>query len=172
MCMSDPESMPYLELRKLIKQSGGTSWRDLIPAQTSVKSLGKQAMATRVEACSSKLYREHAQRESATRGRKVGPEELFQRDYDTLARDHGVHYHTYNSKYSAPGFLDNVTIGKLLVVSELKVKPNKATPAQKAWLEAWRTWFVSAGVSADHAVVGLWYPEDWLEILEVFHVRG
>lgn len=67
-------------------------------------------------------------------------------------------YHTKDSRRSEPGFPDLV-LGRFrdgrLLVAELKVGKNTATPEQEAWLAMFR----AAGVEAH-----LWRPEDWERI--------
>lgn len=56
------------------------------------------------------------------------------------------------------GFPDLILLRERLIVTELKVKPNKPSKEQRAWLEG----FIAAGVETY-----LWYPEDWDEIQRV-----
>ncbi len=56
------------------------------------------------------------------------------------------------------GFFDLELVRDRLVKVELKVKPNKPSPEQLAWLEA----YGKAGVEAH-----IFYPEDWSKIEEV-----
>jgi hypothetical protein len=56
------------------------------------------------------------------------------------------------------GFNDVLALrGPVIVAAELKVKRNKPTPAQLAWLKAWE----EAG-----ALTFVWYPRHWQQILE------
>lgn len=66
-------------------------------------------------------------------------------------------YHTYDSRRSAAGFPDLVLIrGGRLIAAELKVKRNKTTAAQEAWLALF------AAVPGCRAC--RWLPEMWAEI--------
>ena len=57
------------------------------------------------------------------------------------------------------GFPDLIFFkGQKMVVAELKIKPNKLSSRQSAWLIAF------AAVTKD---VFVWYPEDWDEIEKV-----
>jgi hypothetical protein len=73
-------------------------------------------------------------------------------------------YHTFDSRRSAPGFVDAVLAkpGKPLLMCELKVPGGVVTLAQQRWLNVLQQ---GAGVEAH-----LWYPEDWSEIVE--RLRG
>lgn len=68
-------------------------------------------------------------------------------------------YHTRDSRRSVKGFPDLLLLrGGVQIVAELKVLPNKTTPAQDEWLNAFRRASVAAFV---------WYPDDWKEIERV-----
>lgn len=65
-------------------------------------------------------------------------------------------YHTHDSRRCEPGFPDLVLArGRQIIFVELKVKGNRATAAQKRWMDTLR------GCGADYR---LWRPEDWSEI--------
>lgn len=73
------------------------------------------------------------------------------------------YYHTFKSKFSAPGFPDYVLVNKgqeRVVFAELKMPGNKPTPAQQSWLD---------DLSAAGQEVYLWYDteDDWHEIFSV-----
>lgn len=88
-----------------------------------------------------------------------------------LFRWHVVHWDTgrgRSGKWITPylgdgkGFPDVVALrGDALLVAELKVPPNKATPEQLDWLDRFRA--VGAGAY-------LWTPDSWAEIEAV--LRG
>lgn len=153
--------MSYLEYRQRVKTN---DFADILSTPTPKRGAPVSAQA-RIQAASSKLYKEDAKRQSLKRGRRVGAEELFQSDYDMLAvANNWHHYHTFRSKHSPPGYPDCITIkGGVMVVAELKVKPNKTSQMQDSWLEAYRT-FATAHNLANSVIVRVWYPEDWLEI--------
>lgn len=157
------DTMHYLEYRKRAKTN---DFADILSTPKPQKRTPVTVFA-RVQAASSKLYKEDAKRQSLKRGRRVGAEELFQSDYDMLAAaNNWHHYHTFRSKHSPPGYPDCITIkGGVMVVAELKVKPNKTSQMQESWLEAYRT-FATAHDLADSVIVRVWYPEDWPEITE------
>ena len=60
-------------------------------------------------------------------------------------------YHTYDSRRSAPGFLDLVLVRERIVFAELKTERGKVTLMQRAWLDA----IVAAGGEAY-----CWRPSD------------
>ncbi len=86
-------------------------------------------------------------------------EKLFQAAVVKLAKACGfIVYHTLNSRGSEAGHPDLHMLHpwrKLQVVAELKVGSNKCSPAQVAWLEAYR----ACGVQAFE-----WRPAMWVEI--------
>lgn len=86
-------------------------------------------------------------------------EAQFQAKVIAAARQQGwLVYHTYDSRKSEPGFPDLVMVRRpRMICAELKVKPNKPSPEQLAWLEE------LAACNGDNAFV--WYPEDWDEIV-------
>lgn len=86
-------------------------------------------------------------------------EKHFQAEVIKLAKRCGWrHYHTHDSRRSAAGFPDLVLVrGQRLIFAELKVKPNRPTPAQEEWLADLRR------IHGDVVTV-LWYPEQWMEI--------
>ncbi len=66
------------------------------------------------------------------------------------------HFHTFDSRRSAPGFPDLVLLrGDRQVIAELKTEVGSTTPEQDDWLRA----FVDVG-----AEVFTWRPGDWDEI--------
>jgi hypothetical protein len=66
------------------------------------------------------------------------------------------------------GFPDNFTLREhVLIFSELKVGKNKPTEKQQEWLELMEAWREFLGVPESNAVVRVWYPEDWVEIVRV-----
>lgn len=68
-------------------------------------------------------------------------------------------YHTLHSRGSEPGFPDLVMLrGNRQVVAELKTEKGRTTPAQEAWLAAYRL----AG-----AEVHVWRPSDLQAVLSV-----
>jgi hypothetical protein len=77
---------------------------------------------------------------------------------------HYLFYHTFDSRRSAPGFVDCVCAkpGRPLILAELKVPGGVVTLAQQRWLAVLGQ---VAGVEAH-----LWFPEDWSEIVE--RLRG
>jgi hypothetical protein len=67
-----------------------------------------------------------------------------------------IHYHTYDSRRSNPGFPDLVLVRPPeLIVAELKAERGKLSDAQKYWLEA----LEQCGVE-----VYVWRPTDELEV--------
>lgn len=90
-------------------------------------------------------------------------EKEFQADVIKFAKRNGWDdvYHTYNSKRSAPGFLDCVFARESraphVIVAELKVGDNQPTEDQERWLN----YFRAAGVPTF-----VWWPKDWAEIME------
>jgi hypothetical protein len=119
--------------------------------------------------CSSQIYKRDARALSERHRRRVRAEDLFQNDYNAIARKLGwKQYHTHNSQHSEKGFPDNFTLrGHVLIFSELKVGSNKPTNKQEEWLELMRAWRGFLGISESNAVVRVWYPEDWAEIVRV-----
>ncbi len=96
----------------------------------------------------------------ALAGTTFRTEAEFQSAVFKLARGAGfLCYHTRDSRKSEAGFPDCVMVHpwrKLVIVAELKVGTNKCTPAQVAWLEAFR----AVGLTAVE-----WRPEQWNEIV-------
>lgn len=64
-----------------------------------------------------------------------------------------LRYHTYRSTRSAPGFPDDVIVGKWVMYREIKTEKGKLTKAQAEWFAR------LAEVGAD---VALWRPSAWL----------
>ena len=119
--------------------------------------------------CSSQIYKRDARALSERHRRRVRAEDLFQNDYNAVARKLGwKQYHTHNSHHSEKGFPDNFTLREhVLIFSELKVGSNKPTEKQQEWLELMEAWREFLGVPESNAVVRVWYPEDWVEIVRV-----
>ena len=68
-------------------------------------------------------------------------------------------YHTFDSRRSVAGFPDLVMLrAGSLIAAELKVKKNKTTAAQEAWLSLFG---MVPGVR-----VFRWRPEDWADIVK------
>lgn len=87
-------------------------------------------------------------------------EKEFQSQVIQLAKLLGwLVYHTHDSRRSVAGFPDLILLrnGRLVVI-ELKVGKNRATPEQVVWLEAFAK-------IADY--VAVWTPQHWAEIQEV-----
>ncbi len=65
------------------------------------------------------------------------------------------HYHTFDSRKSAPGWPDSVIAGPHgVLVRELKRQREKPTAAQQQWLDD----LAATGVN-----VGVWRPLDWID---------
>lgn len=105
------------------------------------------------------------------RVRSLKPTEAaFQRqviDYSGLCGWRRIHFRPaigHHGRYQTPllgdkGFPDTTLVrGDRLIFAELKVRPNKPSVDQEAWLAA----LAKAG-----AATYVWYPEDWSEIMEV-----
>lgn len=78
-------------------------------------------------------------------------EATLQTRVEQLARELGwIHYHTYNSRRSQPGFPDLVLVrrGRILW-RELKTTHGKPSADQKKWLDA---------LAVANADVGIWRP--------------
>lgn len=88
----------------------------------------------------------------------AGPEAEFQAALVDLCSHVGaLTYHTHDSRRSREGFPDLVIVAEPMVLfTELKIPPNRATPAQAEWLE--RTGACTVVESR------LWTPADWPEI--------
>lgn len=73
-------------------------------------------------------------------------------------------YHTFDSRRSAPGFVDCVLAkpGRPLLLAELKIPGGVVTLAQQRWLD------VLGQVERTEACV--WVPEAWGEIVERLRV--
>ncbi len=84
-------------------------------------------------------------------------EKQFMSQVLQLAGLRGWHsYHTHDSRRSVPGFPDLLLIRReRLLVAELKVRKNKVTLEQRAWLELF------AGAGAESYV---WRETDWQSI--------
>jgi len=82
--------------------------------------------------CSSQIYKRDARALSERHRRRVRAEDLFQNDYNAIARKLGwKQYHTHNSQHSEKGFPDNFTLrGHVLIFSELKVGKKAAGVAR------------------------------------------
>jgi hypothetical protein len=99
----------------------------------------------------------------------VGPPAISERAFmqalrrEALANDY-LFYHTFDSRRSAPGFIDCVLArpGKPLLCWELKTADGVVTLAQQRWLE------VLGQVT--HVEAGVWRPEDWESM--VARLRG
>lgn len=69
-----------------------------------------------------------------------------------------LHYHTFNSKHSAPGFPDLLLMrGERCLVVELKSAKGQLTAEQQKWLDAFRR--------LKHIEVFVWRPCDWDEVV-------
>ena len=78
-----------------------------------------------------------------------------------IMRSSGKTYYETPVQADGTGFMDLILANeakKLLIAAELKVPPNKCSPQQTEWLNA----FASAGVPAY-----VWTPDDWPEIEKV-----
>lgn len=95
----------------------------------------------------------------------ASPEKDFQQNVIDLARLAGwLHYHTFDSRRSAPGFPDLVLArGRRVIFAELKSERGTLTPEQERWLEALR--------AAQGIETYVWRPGDWEEITEVLARR-
>lgn len=82
-------------------------------------------------------------------------EDTLQTRVEQLARELGwIHYHTYNSRRSQPGFPDLVLVRRGRIVwRELKTSRGKPSADQKKWLDA---------LAVANADVGIWRPIDLL----------
>jgi hypothetical protein len=82
---------------------------------------------------------------------------------EALANNY-LFYHTFDSRRSAPGFIDAVLAkpGRPLILAELKVPGGVVSLAQQRWLDVLGH---VEGVEAH-----LWFPEDWSAIVE--RLRG
>ena len=66
-----------------------------------------------------------------------------------------MHYHTFDSRRSDPGFPDSLMVrGGRMVAAELKRETKQPTQAQRDWLEA---------LEAAGAEAYVWRPSDWRE---------
>lgn len=75
---------------------------------------------------------------------------------DTATRGGWLHYHTYNSKHSAPGFPDLVLVRvPEVVVAELKAEDGRVSADQQRWLDA---------LAACGLEVYVWRPSDFAEV--------
>ncbi len=86
------------------------------------------------------------------------PEKDLEQFVHDAAKTFGLlYYHTYRSRFSEPGFPDCFIIGRYMLVAELKDTGKNPTPAQQAWLDAFK-------------VIGvptlIWRPEDREEIFK------
>lgn len=104
---------------------------------------------------------EEYQRYLTGQQRVVIKEAQFQKQLRAAALTAGfLHYHTYNSKRSEPGFPDSVMVrGPDLIFAELKVPGGTTSPAQRLWLDALR--------QVERVAVYEWVPDDFAEISSV-----
>ena len=66
------------------------------------------------------------------------------------------HYHTHDSRRSAPGFPDLVLVrGERVIFAELKTDTGRVSVAQREWLDALRL---------TPAEVAIWRPRDWDDV--------
>lgn len=66
----------------------------------------------------------------------------------------------WRSFHSAPGFLDFVFLKPpRLIVSEIKIPPDKLSNAQQEWYDLWK--------QMPQVEVYIWTPNDWEEIVKI-----
>jgi hypothetical protein len=65
-----------------------------------------------------------------------------------------LRYHTYRSTRSAPGFPDDVIVGRYVMFRELKTQRGKLTQPQAEWV---------ADLASTGADVKIWRPSDWVD---------
>jgi hypothetical protein len=78
---------------------------------------------------------------------------------EALAQNY-LFYHTFDSRRSAPGFVDAVLAkpGRPLLLAELKVPGGVVSLAQQRWLAVLE--------QTTHVEAHLWTPSQWREIVE------
>ncbi len=89
-------------------------------------------------------------------------EKEFQARVIAYAQERGWRcWHCYNSRRSAPGFLDLFMVRfERLILAELKTETGKESKAQREW----RADLEKVG---GHVSAYLWRPSDWERILEI-----
>lgn len=89
-------------------------------------------------------------------------EKKFMAKVAKFATDHGWRvFHTHNSANSAPGVPDLKMLRRgVLRYAELKVEGKKPTKDQQQWLD-------ELAEVGGNVFVHLWYPEDWISIMDV-----
>jgi len=63
-----------------------------------------------------------------------------------------MHYHTYDSRRSDPGFPDSMIVGSRILFRELKSKDGKLSPDQRRW---------GSRIQAAGGDWAVWRPVDW-----------
>lgn len=63
-----------------------------------------------------------------------------------------MHYHTYDSRRSDPGFPDSVIVGRRILFRELKSRDGKLSPDQRRW---------GSRIERGGGDWSTWRPADW-----------